>query len=39
LSLGSAKVALFFIIAKKYSPIILSLQQILKPIYGNDSRF
>ena len=39
LSLGSAKVALFLFIAKKYWPIIISLQQIRKPIYGNNSRF
>jgi len=26
-------------IAKKYWPIIISLQQIRKPIYGNNSRF
>jgi len=25
--------------AKKYWPIIISLQQIRKPIYGNNSRF
>ena len=39
LVLGSAKVALFLFIAKKYWPIIISLQQIRKPIYGNNSRF